>query len=634
MKKILPILIIVVLVLSGLGAGAVFERKNNSVFEKTFTFSTPVIKTEGEYFTLDCADTDHYLRIPGKPEIPVYTYSFDLPFGVENVEILCSPSLENEQLISGKIKPSPQAIQTTSDSYDSQSGLIEDHEVYSNIEKYPGKWFDYKITSGLKNENNRVTHISCYLYPMQYSPALNKVYSINDATIKITYSNPKSRLIFSDEYDLVIIAPEEFSDDLQPLIQHKNDNNIATFLKTTEEIFNEYTGVDPPEQIKFFIKYAIETYNINYVLLVGGLKSYYNAEDRDDENQGSENWYVPVRYTNIEMSGGGDPGCISDLYYADIYDGEANFSSWDSNDDGIFAHWGRFTGVQIDDLDLNPDVYVGRLPCRSKFEVKVVVQKIIMYEQTSPDRKSWYDKMIGIAGMSHAMHQGQPDGEYIVDTAFEYMTNRINDEVRVYSSNEDTGGPLPIPKDICRELSKGAGFVLFEGHGHPIRWDTHPVGDTTVWIGGLHLRDMWKLFNLRRLPFAVIGGCHNGEFNITWYRTKNADEFNDAYWTHGDPGAECFSWRLVTIPYGGAIATVGATGLTVSWSGTPISLNSEIEVNIFEQIGTQNVETPGEAIAGSLINFIDSNPSENTETHCITIVHLFGDPSLQFGGIE
>jgi len=634
MKEIIPILVVGILVLSGLGAGAVFKEENNNEFEKTFVFSSPIIKDGDDYLTLNLVDTDRFLRIPGKPEMPVYTYSFDLQFGVQNVDIIYTTSAEHEQMISGKIKPSPQAIPKTSEMYFNQLELIEDQEVYSNIEKYPGKWFDYKITSGLNNDNNRVTHISCYFYPVQYSPSRNKIYSIDEATMKVTYTNPKNPLIFADEYDLVIIAPQKFSDALQPLIQHKNDNNIATFLKTTEKIFAEYTGVDPPEQIKYFIKDAIETYNIKNVLLVGGLKSYYNANDREDQNQGSTDWYVPVRYTNIEMTGGGDPGCISDLYYADIYDGEANFSSWDSNDDGIFAHWGKYTGVEIDELDLNPDVRVGRLPCRNKLEVKIVVQKVITYEQTSPDSKSWYDKMIGIAGMSHDMHQGQPDGEYIVDTVFDYMINRINEEVRVYSSNEDSGGPMPIPKDIAREISKGAGFVLFEGHGHPIRWDTHPVGDTSIWIGGLHMRDMWKLFNLRRLPFTVVGGCHNGEFNVTWYRTKNADEFNDAYWTHGDPGSECFCWRLVTIPYGGAIATEGATGLTVSWSGIPISLNSEIEVNIFEQIGNQNAATPGEAIAGALIDFIDSNPMENTETHCITIVHLFGDPSLQFGGIE
>ncbi len=42
-------------------------------------------------------------------------------------------------------------------------------------------------------------------------------------------------------------------------------------------------GRDKPEQIKYFIKDAIETYNITFVLLVGGTKGI------------RKQWYVPVR---------------------------------------------------------------------------------------------------------------------------------------------------------------------------------------------------------------------------------------------------------------------------------------------------------------------------------------------------
>ena len=56
---------------------------------------------------------------------------------------------------------------------------------------------------------------------------------------------------------------------------------------------------------------------------------------RDDANQGTQDWYLPVRYANIISDT--DPGLISDLYYACIYDASGNFSSWDTNNDGEFA---------------------------------------------------------------------------------------------------------------------------------------------------------------------------------------------------------------------------------------------------------------------------------------------------------
>ena len=38
------------------------------------------------------------------------------------------------------------------------------------------------------------------------------------------------------------------------MIGTKNTFNVKTFLKTVEEIYNEYSGKDEPEQIKYFIK--------------------------------------------------------------------------------------------------------------------------------------------------------------------------------------------------------------------------------------------------------------------------------------------------------------------------------------------------------------------------------------------
>ena len=87
--------------------------------------------------------------------------------------------------------------------------------------------------------------------------------SINEKKTNVNYQ-------LDEEYDMVIIAPSMFSENLQPLIVHKDVYGVKTFLKTTQEIYDEYDGRDKPEKIKYFIKDAIETNNISYVLLVGG----------------------------------------------------------------------------------------------------------------------------------------------------------------------------------------------------------------------------------------------------------------------------------------------------------------------------------------------------------------------------
>ena len=52
---------------------------------------------------------------------------------------------------------------------------------------------------------------------------------------------------FFDEYDMMVIATDIFTDAIQPLIVHKNSVGIETFLKTTEEIYDECEGRDEAE---------------------------------------------------------------------------------------------------------------------------------------------------------------------------------------------------------------------------------------------------------------------------------------------------------------------------------------------------------------------------------------------------
>jgi len=328
MKKILLLSIVGILLLSGVKAVDITEKENENAIDITesLSFSTPAVKEVVQYVTVQIQETTHTLSDSGKPEMPMVTYSVDIPFGAKNIKITYMPSNEYELDLTEKIRPTPQVVSPVFLEDITSPELIEDPDIYSSADRYPETWYDTKITCGLKANKERVTHISLYMYPAQYSPALNKIYYIKEATLEITYDPPNEKRTFDDEYDLVIIAPEKFSSSLESLVSHKNNNNVKTLLKTTKSIYNEYSGFDKPEQIKYFIKDAIETYNIQYVLLVGGLKSYIYAKDRDDCNQGSSAWHVPVRYTNIKKSGLNDPGALCDLYYADIYDGEGNFS--------------------------------------------------------------------------------------------------------------------------------------------------------------------------------------------------------------------------------------------------------------------------------------------------------------------
>ncbi|RLF34816.1 MAG: hypothetical protein DRN08_04050, partial [Thermoplasmata archaeon] len=598
---------------------------------------------KNQYIIIDFPEATSKFNVPGYPKLPYHNEIIRLPFTAKNIKVKCTPSDIKEISISKEILPASRYI-VLSPQINDDTETVKNMDVYSSYNAFPDKWYSYSIGCGIyKGVRSVIVKISCNL--ARYYPMENKILYPENFKITVTYDKIETTENNAEQYDMVVIAPLKFLPILKPLIKHKNTYGVKTFFETTNSIYRGYSGRDKPEQIKRFIEYAVKNYNISYVLLVGGLKSYVNATDREDENQGSEDWLIPVRYTNIDFYENVsdpkpmEPGCPSDLYYADVYrynetSGQTEFEDWDLNGNNITAEAkADLSGYSLlsDVMDLYPDVYVGRLACRNVFEAMIMVNKIIKYE-TKTYNESWFKTMVTIAGKTFGFYGGMPDGEYVCETSLGYMENLVEPK-RLYVSNNETGGPRPIPKDIVKAFREGAGFVNFEGHGNPLRWDTIWADGSYPhdWAGGLMLYDFWKLFNLKKLPIVVIGGCHNGLFNVTIKKTTGPD--NESYWTHGYPAPVCFAWGLCIVPWGGAIASVGGTGLGIGMPGNPVTLSAELETNFFYQLGQEGATTFGQAHSGAIQKYIDEHASLTaTMYHCITIYQPFGDPSLRIGG--
>jgi len=170
----------------------------------------------------------------------------------------------------------------------------------------------------------------------------------------------------TEPHDLLIITPQEFTESLQELVDHKNRFGMKTKLVTLSEVYDNmfWHGRDNAEKIKYFIKESIENWGVEYVLLVGDFR------------------LMPIRYVHNQdvQQGFNEPVFISELYYADIYNQDGSFSSWDTDNDAVFGEWyddGVSTKAEDQPIDLYPDIAVGRLACRNKVEVEVLVDKII-----------------------------------------------------------------------------------------------------------------------------------------------------------------------------------------------------------------------------------------------------------------
>ncbi len=435
MKKILFAMAVGLLLLSGtvgLPAYKEISLSNQKESEAIVVhLPEPLIEKDNDYIRVHLEGVSTYLMSPGKPILPKVVKTMELPFGVKNVKVEVVPEEVEEYEVSKEICPAPSPLPLLPSYLTTEISYKKDERVYESSEPFPDSWYTYRVGCGINANGERVTYVAIHIFPVRYAPAINQLYVAKSAEIKISYEKPERRFFPAvSTYDLVIIAPSLFSDELERFIEHKNAHGIKTFLKTTEEIYAEYSGVDKPEQIKYFIKDAIEEFGIKYVLLVGGLKSPIFGKPRDDVNQGSKYWHVPVRYNNLydhpKFPLGEesiyDPGVLCDLYYADIYGEGGVFEDWDTNDDGIFAAWGKPNVENDTGIDLYPDVYLGRLACRSEKEVETVVEKIIKYEE-SPADPSWFNRMIVVSGDGFLDQQdldiqwdvsNLPDGEYTI----------------------------------------------------------------------------------------------------------------------------------------------------------------------------------------------------------------------------
>ena len=462
MNRIISIMIIGFLVSSGIVAVA-HTSEDNSKIQNIITLGTTTMEfsqlsitnINNEKVEINLEEATSFLMTPNKPILPKVTHRFELPFGVKDVKVTVTLKDEIKTRISGYIRPAPMHIPLVSVKNSDQVVTAEkDETVYASSEPYPNSDFSCKVSCGLNHNMERVTHVTIHIYPIKYTPASGEISSASRCNVEVTYTPPEPIIKSKNvgEYDLVIIAPKKFSSELNRLKEHKDSFGMKTFLKTTEEIYEQFSGRDKPEQIKYFIMDAIEEHDIKYVLLVGGLKSLIWANPREHENYGAKHWYVPVRYNNLfdnpehplSAEKIHDPGVITDLYYADIYGEGAEFQDWDTNNDGIIAAWGRHEdGIENDTgIDMEPDVALGRLACRNKRELKNVVDKIIQYE-SKPALSSWFNRIVSITGDGFLDQEdldfqwdtdGLPDGKYYIKAQ-----SWINDPTA-----GDIAGPIDI----------------------------------------------------------------------------------------------------------------------------------------------------------------------------------------------
>jgi hypothetical protein len=566
----------------------------------------PEARDDGEYLNIRVKEANSVIAQPGKPALPVFSTSVKFPLGtkIENVE--CMTSEIKIMDISKKIKTVPQPewlIENLKmESFDS---------VYDSIEPFPSDWYSYKMGGGIDEDNNHVLFLSIHIYPVRYIPAENVIQYIDNVKIKVTYEE-KAKSLIDNKYNMIIVTPSEFSSNLQELVDHKNSCGVKTVLVNLIDIYDSkyfpVKGRDNQEKIKYFIKDAIENWGIKYVLLVGSIDK------------------LPIRTTWIFQRWHKwywNETILSDLYYADIYDANGDFCSWDSNNNGIYGERHINCPGVNDTVDLYPDVNIGRLACKNKKEVGTVVDKIIHYE-TETYGESWFNNIILCGGDTFPDHNGN-EGEEKNKITEQIMSGFV--PTRLWTSDNTFS-----PRTINRAINNGAGFVDYSGHGFEYGVGTHPPDDEEKWIFYL-TPYLFGLHNGYKLPIIFFDACltakldfvvsdilthiHSEDIVKLVHFIANVTGFNMS------KRLPCFAWCCVK-NNGGAIATIGAT--RTAYGSLEMGCGY-LSIQFYEAYSSS--ETVSQMLTKAQNDYIN-----NLWRDYFTLEEfiLLGDPSLEIGG--
>lgn len=305
----------------------------------------------------------------------------------------------------------------------------------------------------------------------------------------------------ASQYKLLIIAPNEFIDELEPLQRFKDCTGRPTMLLSLEAVYANFgdANSDKAEKVKLCIAHYEEHNNVEYVMLVGDVDKF------------------PVRWrwwgwAKRNPDGTIIPGkdqrgwAVSDLYYADLYNGAGGFDDWDFNNNGLYGEiefeldpedCTNCKTINNDHINFLPDVAVGRVPASTPEEVTIYVNKVIAYEMATTPTDSWFKRAALYTGdwLGNANATKDQVEGYLISRGF-----TEEDIEERYWDSEQT--PAQRAATFLSDMNNGLGIVNYLGHGS---------ASDTQWFHHNDLKD-GALHNSGMLPVIFAGACDTGMF--------------------------------------------------------------------------------------------------------------------------
>jgi len=350
--------------------------------------------------------------------------------------------------------------------------------------------------------------------------------------------------------DYIVVAHEDFVEALEPLVEWRRSQGLTVLVVTATQVYDEFShGLVDPAAIHELLREAHNNWAKpapQYVLLVGEASYDYR-----DNLLGANRSLLPTYLVETDFSG----STMSDNWF-----------------------------VCLDDEDVLPDMAVGRLPVQTEEEARLVVEKIIRYEQEAPPG-SWRERILLVADGEDPTFARQSDllAEQSVPSGYQIS--------RVYGDAEEDAQSV-----LAQALAEGSLIVNYVGHGSIDTWAEDRLFAS---------EQIGSLGNDGRQPMMILMSCLLGFF--------------------GHPERDAMAEELLLAPDGGAVAVFAPSSLTLSSDQGP--LNRALLKALLEG---------GQPTVGLAI--LEAKRSQSWETQAqrdvIETFTLFGDPALRLADPE
>jgi hypothetical protein len=342
--------------------------------------------------------------------------------------------------------------------------------------------------------------------------------------------------------DYLLIAPREFLSEAQRLLDRRADEGLVTKAVAVEDVYDEFGhGEARPEAIRQFVSYAYHHWQgpaPRYVLLLGDA-----TYDQKDHLGSGVLDRVPAKL-------------IRTTYL------------WTASD----PHYAAVNGE-----DALPDLAIGRLPARSLDEARVLLDKLIAFEEGGFD-------FTGPAVL--VADNADKAGEFELDS--EAIASLLGPrELRRVYIRDLRSGTRPAITDA---FDDGASLMSYVGHGGMAVWASENVWNNS---------DVQQLAPQPRQPFLMTMNCLNGYFHV--------------------PTLDSLTEVLLKAEGRGALAGFSPSGL---------SLNEPAHVYqraLVSELVSSRHERLGDAILAAQAAYAETGAMPEL----LAIYHLFGDPATK-----